>query len=327
MRALMILVLVAGLPVLLGGCFPNINVFGGEEPLSETVLEGKSEPKIVVIPIRGVISDAPEKRVVMEKPSMLEEVVAQLRKAGEDKSVGAVVLKIDSPGGSITASDVLYHEIVRFKEKSGAKVVAAFMGLAASGGYYVSLAADRVVAHPTTVTGSVGVIFMSPRVMGLLDKIGVSMETHTAGRNKDMGSPFREPTPEEKEIVEAIVKSMGDRFLGMVAKRRGISGPALETVGTARVFTADQALSLGLVDRIGYLEDVLGQARELASLPEDAKVVVYRRKDFPNDNIYNDSVSRGPGRTPSLSDSLGLPAEAINLAPGFYYLWQGGMGE
>ncbi|MBU2488551.1 MAG: signal peptide peptidase SppA [Proteobacteria bacterium] len=327
MRAIRLLVFLAVLPVFLGGCFPNINLFSGPEPLAETVLQGSATPKIVVIPIRGVISDSPEDRMIMERPSMLEEVVAKLRKAGEDPSVGAVVLKIDSPGGSITASDVLFHEIERFREKSGAKVVAAFMGLAASGGYYVALAADRIVAHPTTVTGSVGVIFMQPRLMGLMDKIGVGVETHTAGRNKDMGSPFREPTQEEEKIVQDIVASMGDRFLGLVKERRGITGEALETVGTARIFTAGQALGLGLVDKVGYLEDALATARELASLPEDAKVVVYRRREFPDDNIYNDATMRGPGKTPSLAGSLGLPKSVLGLSPGFYYLWTGGLAD
>ncbi|MBW1989636.1 MAG: signal peptide peptidase SppA [Deltaproteobacteria bacterium] len=324
MRLARFAALLAVSALLLPGCFPNINLFGqAPEALSEKTLQGEADPKIVMITIRGVISDEPEERFITEGPSMVQQVVARLRKAASDPKVGAVVLKIESPGGSVTASDVLYHEIMQFKEKTGAKVLAAFMGVAASGAYYISMAADHITAHPTTVTGSVGVVFARPQVTGLMDKIGVDVHMYTTGKHKDMGSPFRDVTDEEKEIIKGLVGSMGDRFVGLVKRHRNLSAEALETVKTARVFFAPQAKELGLVDSVGYLEDVFDQAKKLAGLPENARVVVYRTQDYPNDTVYNDAAVKAPGRSPPVVD-LGLP-RVNGLNAGFYYLWPSAM--
>ena len=110
-----------------------------------------------------------------QRPSQVQEVVSRLRRAEKDEEVKAVLLEINSPGGSITASDILYHEIMDFKERTGARVVAALMDVAASGGYYIALPADRIIAHPTTITGSVGVILVQPKVTGLMDKLGLRL--------------------------------------------------------------------------------------------------------------------------------------------------------
>jgi protease-4 len=129
---------------------------------------------------------------------MVQEFVSQLRLAEKDKKIKALLLKIDSPGGSVIASDIVYNEILAFKKRTGAKVVVAMMGVAASGGYYISLPADTIVAHPATITGSIGVIFFRPKVTGLMGKIGVGVEVNKSGKNKDIGSPFRQTTAECK---------------------------------------------------------------------------------------------------------------------------------
>jgi protease-4 len=316
------LVVLASVLMFASGCTaPQIKLFPSQaDPLLESTLEGKAEEKILVIPIRGIISDSPEEGFLRTKPSVVQEVVAHLHKAAQDKQIKAVVLQLDSPGGSVTASDILYHELVRFKETTGRPVVAILMDVAASGAYYIALPADQIVAHPTTITGSVGVIFIRPKVTGLMDKLGLAVEVSKSGLNKDSGSPFRATTPEEDKIFQAMTDQLGKRFIELVARHRHLDPAALSEVATARVFLADQALSLKLVDRIGYMSDGLKEARTLSNLPEDARIVVYRRLAYPNDNIYNPVTSYEGNRPAALVD-VGLPRLLPSFQAGFYYLW------
>jgi protease-4 len=303
------------------GCTtPQIRLFtDGTVPFEEYTLEGTGPQKILMLPIEGQITAAPSKGWLRDRPGLVQNVVAQLRKAESDPQIKALVLKIDSPGGSVTASDILYHELQTYQSRTGVRIVALFMGLAASGGYYVALPADRIIAHPTSVTGSVGVIFIGPRVDGLMDKIGVTVEVNKSGRNKDTGSPFRPRTAEETALIQGLTDQLGQRFFDLVATHRRLSTPALEEVKTARIFLAPKALDLGLVDAIGYFGDALAAARQEAGLPADARVVVYRRNEYPDDTIYNSAV-QGPHPRPALVD-LGLPTGVLGYGSGFYYLW------
>jgi protease-4 len=305
---------------------PKIRLFPGPaEPLEEFTLQGKAEQKILMIPIRGIISDAPRETTFRTRPSMVQEIVSQLRKAEKDSKIKAVLLQINSPGGSVTASDVLYNEFAGFKKRTGVTIVAAMMDVAASGGYYVALPSDAIVAHPTTVTGSVGVLFLRPKVTGLMEKIGVSVEVNKSGKDKDMGSPFRPVSPEEEKILQNLTDQLGRRFVDLVAKHRGLDPGKIQQISTARVYLADDALKLGLVDQIGYLDDAIAVARTRAGLPADAKVVVYRRTEYPNDNIYNTFINQEGGGGISLFslEQLGLPTE---MNSGFYYLWPVAVG-
>ena len=322
-RSLFIIAIVAAL-FLIGCQAPKIRLFpSAADPLREYTLAGTEKGKVLVISIRGTISDTPKKQFVTTRPSMVQEVVSQLRKAEEDPEVRAVILKVDSPGGSVTASDILYNEIVAFKQKTKAKVVVAMMGVAASGGYYISLPADYIFAHPTSVTGSVGVLFLRPDVAGLMDKIGLGVEVSKTGKNKDMGSPFRPATTEEKQIIKDLIDQLGKRFMDRIAEHRKIEPDNLKAISTARIFLADDALKLGLVDGIGYLADAVNQAKKLSNLPQDAKIVVYRRTEYPDDNLYNTSTTHYEGRGLSIV-SLDLPAALTSFQAGFYYLWQPG---
>ena len=306
---------------------PRIKLFpDATDPLQEFTLQGTEKGKVLVIPIRGIISDVPKKGFFRARPSMVQEIVSQLRLAEKDEEVRAVFLKIDSPGGSTTASDLLYYEIMAFKKRTGAKVVVAMMDVAASGAYYVSLPADFILAHPTTVTGSIGVIFMQPKLTGLMEKIGLDMEVNKSGKNKDMGSPFWQTTEEEQRILQGLTNELGGRFVSLVAKHRKLDQKALADISTARVYLAKEALQLGLVDKIGYLSDALLQAKKIAGLPEDSKVVVYRRTEYPDDNLYNTSTTQYSGRGLSLIN-LGLPDSMTSLCTGFYYLWSPAAGR
>ncbi len=300
-----------------GGCaLPRITLFpGGGDALEEHVLEGKGKDKVLMISIQGKISDTREKGLLRTHPGMVQQIVSHLRKAEKDPNIRAVLLKVDSPGGTVTASDLLWHEISEFKKRSRVKIVAALMNVAASGGYYVCLPADRIMAHPTTITGSVGVIVMRPQFSGLMDKVGVEVAVSKTGKDKDMGSPFRRITAEEENMFQQLANRLGERFLFLVQKHRNPSAEAMKEIATARVFTAEEAKSLGLVDEIGYLSDALQMSKSLSGISPDAKVIVYRSGQYPDDNIYNTaSVS---------SDVPGLANLGLSLLPsaGFYYLW------
>jgi len=316
------LVIAAIVVLFVSGCVnPRINIFPDyTRPLKEQTLQGEGKGKVLLVHIKGFISDAAEKSVFQAKPSMLQEIVSQLRKAEKDDKIKAVVLQVDTPGGSATASDILYEEIVRFKQKTGAKVVAAMMDVAASGGYYISLPADSIFAHPTTVTGSVGVLFVRPKVVGLMDKLGLAVEISKSGKNKDMGSPFRATTAEENEIIQGLIDELGARFLSLVAKHRNIDEAELAQISTGRVYLAKEALRSRLIDNIGYLDDAISEAKNLAGLPNDAKVVVYRRTEYPDDNPYNTSLSQLPDSQVKLIDISPMDSFAA-LPVGFYYLW------
>ena len=317
-----LLIMTVAIGFIINACaFPKFKLFpDATDPLQEFTLQGTERGKVLVIPVRGIISDWPKWGYFRENPSMVQEIVSQLRLAEEDEEVKAVLLSINSPGGTATASDILYHEILSFKKRTGAKVVVEMMDVATSGGYYVCLPADFIFAHPTTITGSIGVIFMRPKVTGLMEIIGLDMEVNKSGRNKDIGSPFRETTEEEQRILQGLTDGLGERFVNLVAKHRELDEKALADISTARIYIADEALGQGLVDKIGYLSDALKEAKKLAGLPDDAKIVVYRRVEYPDDNLYNTAITQYGGKGPSLIN-LDLPDSMTSLRTGFYYLW------
>ena len=158
-----------------------------------------------------------------------------------------------------------------------------------------------------------------------MDKVGLAVDVSKSGKEKDIATPFRPSTPEEKKILQELTDRMGKRFLDLVARHRKIDAKSMADVSTARIYLADQALQLGLVDRVGYVSDALTEAKDAAGLSRDAKVVAYRRTKYPNDNVYNpgSAYSGGPMSLVDLNLSEIIPA----LKPGFYYLWAPGAGS
>jgi protease-4 len=202
-----------------------------------------------------------------------------------DEDVVALVVRIDSPGGSVTASDILYHELKSFGEKKKVPVVACIMDEGLSGGYYASLAANEIVAHPTSVVGAVGVISFRVDIEGLLKKWGIETETVKSGPWKDFWSPLRGSRPGEIKLMQEIVDTMQQRYLKLLKENRNLSPEALKQVATGRVFDAPKALELGLVDNLGYLDDAIEKAKKLAGVSE-AKVILYRRPGAYAEDIY-----------------------------------------
>jgi protease-4 len=313
--ALLIIVFAAAL----AACSPRINIdLLGEDKLQEVVLlPSDAKDKVLMIDIDGTISSALETTFFGREKSVVARVFERLERAAADPSVKAVVLRLDTPGGEVTASDIVYHEILRFKERTGRPVIGLMMSVAASGGYYIASACDLIIAHPSTLTGSIGVISIFPNIESLMAKVGVKVNVIKSGPVKDSGSPFRDMTADEKKIFQDIIDEYYEGFLAVVAKgRKGkIKDAELRTIADGRVYTAPQALKLGLIDGVGYFEDAFGKARDLAGI-DKAKLVSYTYFPKTNTNIY---ASR-------LGDFSPLDAKVVEaiigtLKTGFYYLW------
>ncbi len=288
------------------------------EPLREKTVEGTGAAKILLLDLSGVLSEEPTLSLGSAPPrvSLLARVREELAKAEEDGNVRALVVKINSPGGTVTASDILYRELSAFKARRKIPVIAALMDVAASGGYYVALAADLIVAHPTTVTGSIGVMMLTVNAEGLLGKLGVAPLTIKSGAKKDMGSPFRGLSEEERKIFQDVIDDLHRRFVALIAKTRRLPEDKVRELADGRIFTAEQARALGLVDQVGYLEDALAAARRAAPVSE-ARVVVYHRPREYRATVY------ATARAPEPLDASLAPLSSLLLSPGprFLYLW------
>lgn len=316
-----------GASSLLAGCIlyapVDLGSLGGPGKLRETVVLGESGPKIAMIDITGVISEEEGRGRIGfgDKPSVVVETRNALDLAADDPEVIGVLLRINTPGGSVSASDTLHHEIELWKSETKHPVVAFLNGLATSGGYYVAMASDRVIAHPAAVTGSIGVIMPGLSFEGLMDKYGVADQTITSGPYKDAGSMFRDMKPAERAQLQSVIDDLFARFEEVVTKGRPALTPDKVTaVSDGRVFSSRQALDAGLVDQLGYLEDAVADLEQRAGIQE-SRVVVYHRANQTRENIY----SRGPNIAVQVTDVNLLPVRASDLAPGFYYLWPGAL--
>lgn len=275
--------------LLFSGCIYNISLFPEMKPLQEQVVEGSGADKVLMIDISGVISEEKEGGIV-EGPDMVSRVKEELKRASADKSIKAIVLRVNSPGGTVTASDLIYHEIRRFKERTGVKVVASIIDVGASGAYYISMAADKIVAHPTSVTGSIGVIMLHVNLQGLLEKVGVGAEPIKSGANKDLGSPLKPLSPEDRRILQGIINSMYGRFLEVIVEgRQELSPERIKELADGRVYTSVESKESGLIDQIGYLDDAIDLAKSEAGIRE-ARVVLYKRPHQHRNNIYSQAL-------------------------------------
>ncbi len=290
------------------------------QPITEQVLEeGKTDQKVLIINIDGVLNDEPKKGLLATAPSVMDSVIMQLRKAEKDDKIVAVLLKINSPGGGVTVSDILYHELLEFKKRSKKKLYVQMMSLTASGGVYISMAADHIQAHPSTITGSVGVISITADISGTMDKIGAKVNVYKTGDNKDMGSPFREASESDKQAFQSMVQTMVERFYVLVEQRNELSEEQMAVLKTAKVVTGTEAKKLGLVDSIGYLSDATKHACELGEA-KDCKVVSYRYSKNENATTYSPSMQSFDN--PASLNLIDLPlAESLKLPAGVYYLY------
>jgi protease-4 len=299
------------------GCSFNLGAFGSVQPLVESVVLGDSGPKIALLELEGTLRERGSGGPFgFNRPSLLAHVREALDLAAEDDDVRALLLRIESPGGTVSASESLHHEIEQWQEETGRPVVAFLQGIAASGGYYVALTADTIIAQPSTVTGSIGVVMINLNVAGLLEKIGVRDQTFTSGPFKDAGSMLREMRPDERAQLQGVVDDLHARFLEVVAQGRPELAPErISALADGRVFTARQAQEAGLVDRIGYLEDAVESLEQRLGV-EESRLVVYHRRGEYRANAYTSTPLPMPAVDVDLIDLGGPP-----FAAGFYYLW------
>ncbi len=304
------------------GCsFISISLVPSVEPLKETTVSGSGKDKILIIDISGIISGEKRRGLagLSDEPDMVARIKEELKMAARDKHMKAIILRINSPGGTVTASDMIYHEIEQFKKNTDRKVIACIMDLGASGGYYVAVSADKIIAHPTTVTGSIGVIMLNLSVEGLLQKIGVKDTSIKTGEHKDMGSPLKTMTDEERKIFQGIMDNMYERFLSVIAEtRKELTPEKLRSLADGRIYTSQQALESGLIDQIGYLDEAILMAKEAAGLTE-ARVVIYHRPGAYKNNIYSHLSSAGFGTINLLN--FDLKSFVNSGTPSFMYLW------
>jgi protease-4 len=284
-RAAFVLMLLAGL----SGCFViKINLAPETQPLEEQAIAGEGRDKVLLMDLTGVITSEDSGSVLggKKEPGMLALVREQLDRARLDKNVKALVIRINSPGGGVTASDTLYHEIKKYKDETGVKVVAHILDTGTSGAYYAALAADRIAAQPTSITGSIGVTMLRIDATGLMQKIGVQALEISSGAEKGMGSPFRPVSNEEKKIFQGMIDSMYGRFVRVVADGRKMDPERVRQLADGRIYTSQEAKDAGLIDQIGYLEDAFTQAKTLAHL-ERATIVTYLRPGEYRPNVYS----------------------------------------
>lgn len=319
MRISAYLVLVFVLSLLSGCAFVNVPLIQPPSPLEEQVLEGDGTKKILLLDISGIISEKQKSGGLLGRstPSIVSLVRESLQKAEKDKNLAGVILRINSPGGSVTASDIIHHDIGEFKKRTKIPVQACIMSTGTSGGYYIAAAADRIMAHPTAITGSIGVILMKFNVEGLMSKIGVEEQTVKSGDKKDIMSPFRKATPEEVGLGQEIIDQLYGRFLDVVMARPGntLSREELRKVADGRIYTAEQALQARLIDKTGYLDDVIREMRTGIG-DENARVVSYYRI-----GNYKGSIYAGAAEKEGFADLLGGGVDVLSSG-GVMYLWK-----
>lgn len=235
------------------------------------------ENVIGVIKIEGTIMGGSGSIGIFGSQPGADSIIKQLREAEKDDNVEAVVLRINSPGGAAAASREIRDQVVKLG-KSGKKVVASMGDVAASGGYMVACAADKILANPSTTTGSIGVIMQFQNTEELYDKLGIRTITIKSGPHKDMGSPGRPLTEEEREILQSMIDDMYDQFVSVVAEGRNMTKEEVRQVADGRVFTGRQALELGLVDQLGDFYDAVEVAKEMAGIDGEVTLKEYGKQ-------------------------------------------------
>ena len=221
--------------------------------------------RVAVIRIEGVIMDS-------------RETIEELRRFRDNPSIKAVVLRIDSPGGGVVPSQEIHAELLKARKDGRLKVVASMGNLAASGGYYIAVATDKIVANPGTLTGSIGVIMELANVQGLLEKVGVQSVVIKSGRYKDLASPFRAMSAEDRALLQSVLDDVHDQFIRAVAAGRALKVEQVRDLADGRIFTGRQARTAKLVDELGDLQDSIKLAARLVGIEGEPRVVEPRKR-------------------------------------------------
>lgn len=294
------------------------NAGSSDGTVSQTVTSGSSDQQIAIIPMVGVIDS-----------NMSQQVEKYLEQAQKDSHVKAIVLQIDSPGGTVTASDEIYARLLRFKQEKKVPIVVSMGSLATSGGYYAACAGDYLFAQETTLTGNIGVLMPRFNLSKLMEKYGVEENTIVSegAKYKNAGSTFSPDTPEATKYLQGIANSMFTRFKDVVKAGRGKKITSIDDVADGRAFTAQEAKSNGLIDKIGYLGDAIAYAKTAANL-SNPSVVKYSRPPSLFDIFgatSNVPGTNASGRVTVNGLNVNIDQKLIDelLTPRVLYLWRG----
>lgn len=307
------------------GCGPTafvIKPVPAAQGLNESILQRDDglwvTDKIAVIDVDGILTNSSEGGLFGVKDNPVSLFGEKLEQARIDQNVKAVVLRINSPGGTVAASDMMYHELSAFKAATNKPVIACILDVGASGGYYIACGCDEIIAGPSSITGSIGTIMQTVSFAGTMNKLGISAEAIKSGQLKDMASPLKDLADEERQVLQAIIMQFYENFLDVVlAGRNGLQRDELRKLADGRVFTSDQAKAAGLIDRIGYPQDAIDRAKKAAGL-NNVQVVMYHRPYGYRSNLYSSAAELG---TKSLVN-IELPQWLRSEGPQFLYLWQ-----
>ena len=314
----------------------SFTLFAQDKKLVESVVE--AEPgaawKVCVIDVQGLIVDGALPGLLGPGPNPVDETVARLERARVDESIKAVVIRVNSPGGSVTGSDVLYREIRRFRELSGKPVVVSMAEVAASGGYYISLAADRIYANPTTITGSIGVIVPTINFSDGLGRIGIVARSVKSGPNKDIANSLEPMKESHYKVLQGLVDEYYEAFRQHVKDRRpNLDLARFDESADGRVMSGREAQTRGLVDELGGIREAFEGAKQLAGI-RAAKMVKYRLEGAPVPRTaYASSNAEPVLETPATPPRSGSEVNLLRIDAGglfphagpspsaIYYLW------
>lgn len=308
--------------MLFGSCMTNIGLMGAllvdsasgdkdypvdaEPEYDEIWSSGYGETKVVRIELAGVIMRGRRERLLGYEPDRVEQILSQIRAASNDADVKAILLEVDSPGGAVTPSDEIYTALCRFKESDEERVIGVLIrGLGASGAYYAAMAGDFVMAEPTAIVGSVGVIMQTLNMKELGEKVGLKSVTIASGKNKDMLNLFEEVNPQHVSMLKELVDSMQNRFATIVETSRELESRDLLD---GRVFNVNQALEHRLIDAVGYWDDAIDELEHRLGV-EDLYVIRYAKEFSFFESMME---SKGPA----------LPDFTAVQSPRFLYLWK-----
>jgi protease-4 len=276
--------------------------------------------KIAIIDIDGTLANRCRDGWLRSGENPVSLFIEKLDKAAADRSVKAVVLRLDSPGGTVAASDIMYHRLRQFRQQTGKPVIACILGVGCSGAYYIACGCDGIIAQPSGVVGNIGTVFQTFSVAGTMEKIGVKAVTIKSGELKDLASPLHDLNDEEQKVLEGIIKHLSEQFFEVVRNgRKTIDEQKMAELSDGRVFTAEQALQQRLIDKVGYLDDGIKWTKEMAGVKK-SQVVIYHRPSSYTPNAYGLTSANIDGISPLVN--LELPDWLNDGGAQFLYLWQ-----
>ena len=311
----------------LGGCQEPggflIRAVPADQTLKETAVGGDqawAADKIAIVDLDGLIVNQRMTGWFGSGENPVSLLAEKLDKAGADARVKAVVLRINSPGGTVLASEVAYDMVRRFRQRSGKPVIACIADVGASGGYYVACAGDRIVAQPASITGSIGVIIQTVSFAGTMRLLGITADAVTSGPHKEMGSPLKPLSEEDRKLFQGMVDQFYGRFVDVVARSRTkLPREKVRELADGRVYTGQQALELGLVDQLGDMELAMDEAKKAARLTR-ARLVMYHRPLGYRGNAYAQTPAPAPVSQVNLIN-VECPELMTLRRPAFLYLW------